>query len=109
MTRNATRFPNGHDPALNTAFHTHRLGGRMEIPPAVEANQRLLREWVRQVLQVEAVIDGPWTHANAHELESTRASCNCVCDQCGMKYADHPACVWEPSLTILCSTERVKL
>jgi hypothetical protein len=79
----------------------------MHIPEPIKANPRLLREWVRQCLQVEAVIDGPIT--DAVKYAAPRAGGGCVCDQCGMEYANHPPCVWEPSITILCSRERVKL
>ncbi len=38
-----------------------------------------------------------------------RAAGAAVCNQCGRPYYDHPADPQEPSLTILCDRERVKL
>lgn len=103
---NVQRFPHGIDPAMNTAFDTHRLAGRMMIPEQL-TTERQVREWVRQVLQIEAVIAGPPT--DAARYDANRAGGECVCDQCGMIYLYHPAWPWEPSLTLLCDGTRYKL
>jgi len=78
------------------------LDGRMSIPFRVPRHRRL---YLGMYLldEVESQVD-----AEARREAFIRTG-NCVCNQCGENYIDHPADPVLPDLTILCSREQVKL
>jgi hypothetical protein len=113
MVRSAARL------AATGGLRRPRRGGRVVIPELLRMAAALrppLKRYVAVALRVEAVT---MPAAEVRELRRnfTRAGARCVCEQCGLPYADHPADV-EPedpadfsarALTILCDRSRVKL
>lgn len=93
------------------AAGTHRRwdGRRYVLDVPAELAGRLRRIYVRRVLWLEAVADPAPDHDR--RLHFTRAGGDCVCDQCGEVYYDHPADLFDDGhcLTVLCDRSRVKL
>jgi hypothetical protein len=78
--------------------------GRIYLPPHWTGRER--RVYLRMLLTLEPETDAD---AQARRNAWERAGGGCVCDQCGEQFYDHPKDQVEPSLTLLCSRERVKL